>query len=146
MSRFKAFLGPGEMAVAVGAGLLVLRLGIGLAMSFAHGLGKIPPSEGFVSVTAGLGFPLPTFFAWAAAISEFVGGLLVALGLLTRPAALAILCTMLVAFLMRHAGEPFGDRELAFLFGVGSLALAFAGAGRYSLDAVLFREKRPLSP
>ena len=146
MSRLKQFLGPGEMAVAIGLGLLVLRLGLGIAMALAHGVGKLPVSEGFVANTASLGFPLPTVFAWAAALSEFAGGLLLALGLLTRPAAAALVSTMLVAFFLAHAGDPFGDREMAFIYGVGFLALLFAGGGRYSLDAVFFREKRPLTP
>ena len=47
-------------------GALLLRAFAGLALAFAHGIGKMPPSEGFVGVVAGLGFPAPGAFAWAA--------------------------------------------------------------------------------
>lgn len=124
-------------------GLLLLRVGVGLTMALAHGLGKLPPSAEFVAGTADLGFPLPVVFAWAAALSEFAGALLVALGLATRPAALLVVATMAVAFFVAHASDPFGDREPAFVFGVVFGAVALLGAGRYSLDAALER-RRPV--
>lgn len=120
-------------------GLLVLRLGVGLPLALAHGLGKLPPSDGFVDGTAALGFPLPVVFAWAAALAEFVGGLLVAAGLLTRPASAFVAVTMAVAVFGAHAGDPFGDREMALLYGVAALALVGLDAGRFSLDALLAR-------
>ena len=131
---------PSPTAQALG--LLVLRLGIGLPLALAHGLGKLPPSDGFVEATAGLGFPLPVVFAWAAALAEFAGGLLLALGLLTRPAAAFVLVTMAVAFFGAHGGDPFGDREMALLYGVGAVVLGLLGAGRFSLDALLARRTR----
>lgn len=90
-----------------------------------------------------MGFPLPALFAWAAALSELGGGLLLAIGLLTRPAALTVLITMLVAAFVRNAGAPFGDRELALLYGIAALLFLLAGAGRYSLDAQLRRKVGP---
>ncbi|MEM6326570.1 MAG: DoxX family protein [Bacteroidota bacterium] len=136
MKRLRSLL-FGTSDVATDLGLLVLRVGIGLAMAFAHGLGKIPPSEGFINATANLGFPLPELFAWAAALAEFGGGLLIAVGLLTRPAAAALAFTMAVAFFGAHGGDPFGERELAFVFGIASVALMISGAGRLSLDRLL---------
>jgi putative oxidoreductase len=59
-----------ESALA-NVGLTILRVFTGLSMAFAHGLGKIPPSERFVEGTANMGFPMPEFFAWAAGLSEF---------------------------------------------------------------------------
>jgi putative oxidoreductase len=128
--------GDGGSAVA-DAGLLVLRLMAGLAMAFAHGVNKMPPSEGFIGAVDALGFPFPVFFAWSAGVAEFVGGLCLAIGLLTRPAALFLAFTMAVAFFLQHAGDPFGDKEKAFLFGGIALLYLFAGAGRYSVDALL---------
>lgn len=137
-------LASGDHDRTADVGLLVLRVSAGCAMAFAHGLGKLPPSDGFITKTGELGFPLPELFAWAAALSEFAGGLLIALGLLTRPAAAALLFTMGVAFFGAHAGDAFGDREMAFLYAMISIAFLFTGAGRYSLDAMLGR-KRPLA-
>lgn len=141
MARFHALLDPTPSTRD--AGLLVLRLGIGLSMAFAHGLGKLPPSDGFIAGTADLGFPAPVLFAWLAALAEFGGGLLVALGLAARPAAAFTAFTMATAFFGAHAGDPFGDREMAFLYGIAFLAIALTGAGRYSLDAVLARRRTP---
>ena len=117
----------------------MLRLGVGLPLAFAHGLGKIPPSQGFIDGTAEMGFPLPVVFAWAAALSEFLGGILVALGLATRPAALFAAITMAVATFVRHGGDPFGEMEKSFLFFVAFVTLLIAGGGRYALDAAIRR-------
>src|SRR5690606_40765216 len=99
------FGGDGGGSAVADAGLLLLRLVAGLALAFAHGVNKMPPSEGFVSGVAELGFPAPTFFAWAAGFAEFVGGGLLTIGLLTRPASFFIAFTMAVAFFGRHAGD-----------------------------------------
>ena len=115
-------------------GITVLRVFAGLSMALAHGLGKVPPSEGLVQATAGMGFPLPGLFAWAAALSEFGGGLLLALGLATRPAAVFVGFTMAVAAFIRHADDPFGSQEKALLYLAICVALALIGAGKYSVD------------
>lgn len=114
------------------SGLLVLRLVVGLSMAFAHGWGKIqnPPVE-FVK---SLGFPLPVVFAWAAALAEFVGALMVAFGAGARIGAAFLAFTMGVAAFYVHAADPFGQKELALLYLAASLAVVLAGAGRFSLD------------
>jgi putative oxidoreductase len=127
--------GVGGASAVADAGLLVLRLMAGLALAFAHGINKIPPTEGFIGGVEALGFPLPVFFAWSAGIAEFLGGLCLAIGLLTRPASLLIAFTMAVAFFLRHADDPFGSKEKAFLFGGIALLYLFTGAGRFSTDA-----------
>lgn len=120
-------------------GLLLLRLIAGPALAFAHGIGKLPPTERFVAGVAEMGFPAPVLFAWAAGIAEFAGGLLLAVGLLTRPAAFLIVFTMAVAAFVRQAGDPFGEREAAVLHGSIALFYLIVGPGRLSLDAVLGR-------
>ena len=145
LSILRRFLfgGAGGGSVASDLGLLVLRIMTGLALAFGHGRGKLPPSERFVARVDALGFPLPELSAWIAGLGEFGGGLLVALGLLTRPAATAALIVVATAFFGAHAGDPFGDREKAFLFAAAMLALILSGAGRFSLDAVLERRRGP---
>lgn len=122
-------------------GLLVLRVFAGLALALAHGWGKLPPSDRFVSRVGEFGFPVPELFAWLSGIAE-LGGLLLALGLLTRPVSLLIVLNMTVALLFAHEGDPFSQREKAFLFGFVGLLYLLAGAGRYSLDALIHRRRR----
>jgi putative oxidoreductase len=115
-------------------GLLILRVVAGLSLSLAHGMGKLPVSDKFIEGVGRMGFPVPVVFAWAAALAESVGGLLLALGWFTRPAAAMIVATMTTAVVLRHAGDPFGNRELPLLFGTIALMFLLVGAGRYSID------------
>ena len=128
---------PGPLASEVL--LLVARVFAGLALALAHGLGKIPPSGRFVSGVAAMGFPAPNLFAWLAALAELAGGLLLAAGLLTRPAALAIAINMAVAAFVAHAADPFRTREPALLFLALALVFVARGAGRFALDRLVAR-------
>ncbi|MCP4035922.1 MAG: DoxX family protein [bacterium] len=120
-------------------GLAVVRVVAGLSLAFSHGLGKLPPPSGFVNLVASLGLPVPQAFAWAAGMSEFVGGLLLAIGLMTRPAAALIVATMAVAIFGYHAGDPYTKVELAALYGSVALCFSFTGSGRFGLDRVVNR-------
>ena len=120
------------------AALLVLRLAFGLGIALGHGLGKIGNLGGFIGNVARQGVPLPEVLGPAAALSELVGGILLAIGLFTRPAAVFVLATMLVAGFHIHAADPFPKKELAFAYAFVSIALLLAGPGRFSLDARIF--------
>lgn len=113
-------------------------------MAFGHGLGKIPPSDGFIGGVEKLGLPLPVFFAWMAGLSEFLGGLLIAFGLFTRPAAFFWICTMGTAAFIRHADDPFASKEKALLFLTIGICLLFTGAGKYSISKVVFKRDNAL--
>jgi putative oxidoreductase len=134
----RIFFGGAEIECKLAnVGLLILRLFAGLTMAFAHGLGKLPPSEGMVGAVAKLGFPLAGFFAWAAALGEFGGGLLIALGLLTRPGAFLMGFTMFVAAFMQHGADPFQKKELALLYLAISVMFLLVGAGKFSVDSLI---------
>ena len=133
--------GDGGATAVSDLGLLALRLMTGLGLALAHGINKLPPSERFVSTVTEMGLPAPLLFAWAAGLAEFAGGLLVALGLATRPAAAFALVTMAVVFFGRHGGDPFSEAEKAFVYGAAMLALMLTGAGRFSVDARLARPR-----
>ncbi len=142
MSIRKLLSGGAEINSAfVNVGLTLLRMFAGLAISLGHGIAKIPPSEGFIEGVSNLGFPMAGFFAWAVACSEFFGGLLLAAGLMTRPAAFFILIAMSVAAGLWHAADPFGVKEKALLYGFIALTFVLIGSGRYGLDALLRRKK-----
>jgi putative oxidoreductase len=138
-ARSWMFAGGTRGTPAADAGLAVLRVIAGLLLAFLHGIGKIPPQEGFVGWIGQMGFPSPLIWAWLAGLAEFAGGILLALGLLTRPVGLVVFVHFLVVVFVAHAGDPMGDRELAILFGVIALSLSLTGPGRYSLDGRINR-------
>jgi putative oxidoreductase len=120
-------------------GWTLVRVVFGLTLALGHGLSKVTGDMSrFAEGVANLGFPFPLFFAWCASLAEFLGGLLVAVGLFTRPAAAFAGFTMLVA-LFRHRADPFGRMELALLYLTVMVAVVLVGAGPWSLDARLRR-------
>lgn len=118
----------------------LLRVFVGLSLMLAHGARKIPVSDGFIEHVGSLGFPMPVVFAWAAALSEYIGALLLAVGLFTRPAAFFVVITMFFAAFVNHAGEPFGAAEKAYLFMAISALFMIIGSGRYSVDTLVRRK------
>ena len=76
-----------------------------------------------------------------AGVLEFFGGLLIVLGLLTRPVAFLLSGQMAVAYFMAHAPQGavpvLNGGELAALYAFAFLYLVAAGPGRLSLDAAL---------
>ena len=81
----------------------------------------------------------PEFFAWCGAASEAIGGLLLALGLLTRPAALMVSITMLTAIFFQKWGQGLWNMlpAISFLW-VGMYHLVH-GSGRFGLDHLLLK-------
>ena len=78
---------------------------------------------------------------WTAGFLEVVGGLLLVLGLFTRPVAFLLCGEMAVAYFRQHAPRGFwpiiNGGELAVLYCFVFLYLALAGPGPVSLDRVL---------
>lgn len=116
-------------------GWALIRLVAGFSLAWFHGYAKV--FEGgatrMVGKVAELGFPQPTVFAWAAALSEFAGGILIAIGLATRPAGAFVGFTMLVA-LYNHRADPIDRWELAGLYFAIAIGAVLMGGGRYALD------------
>lgn len=118
-------------------GWALIRFVFGMSLAFAHGLPKLQGGvERFAEGVAKIGFPAPTFFAWCAILAELVGGILVAIGLFTRPAAAFAAFTMLVAA-SRHINDPFRQLESSLLFLTVFVAAVLAGSGKFGLDAKL---------
>jgi putative oxidoreductase len=131
------FGGESGLSTQANAGLTLLRIFAGIALALGHGLGKMPPSEGFITGTGNLGFPAPSFFSWAAGLSEFLGGIFLALGLFTRVSSFFIACVMLTALIGVHRADPFQRQELAFMYLFIAIAFMLKGAGDWSIDSYL---------
>ena len=133
------FGGAGAATPAGELGLLIFRAGAGLGLALLHGITKLPVKPELVEHVARQGFPAPTVSAWMAALGEVVGGLLLAFGLFTRPAALWIMAVMGGAAFVVHgrsfSGEaPLRDAELALLYLAAALCFLLTGSGRTGLD------------
>jgi putative oxidoreductase len=123
-------------------GLFWLRNMVGLGIAH-HGYGKIFGGhlDKFAESVSQMGFPMPMTFAWAAALSEFVGGILLILGLGTRFAAFFVFITMGVALFDHHRLDPLKVKELAAAYWAITGTLILTGPGQWSLDN-LFISKR----
>ncbi len=122
--------------------LLVIRLAAGLIFVM-HGYGKLtgnPSLEMFSGMLTGMGIPMAMFFAWLVALTEFLGGLALIVGIFVRPASVLLAIVMLVALTMaKKLKFPAADIDLALL-GI-SVALAMAGAGKWSLAGMMLKDK-----
>lgn len=127
--------------LTVDLGLLWLRVLAGAGMAY-HGYGKVFSGNigQFAQGVAKMGFPMPEVFAWAAALSELAGGILLAVGLITRLSALSIFFTMAVAAFVAHRADPFQVKELALAYLTASGAILCAGPGRFSIDGYLLKK------
>jgi putative oxidoreductase len=119
--------------------LSVLRIVTGL-MIIQHGMGKIvgfPAFPAYANVT-------PLSLLGAAGFIELIGGALLILGLLTRPAAFILSGEMAVAYFMVHAPRSFyplvNGGTLAIMYCFACLYLSTAGAGPWSVDAAMKRD------
>jgi len=118
--------------------LSVMRIIVGF-LFMAHGTQKL-----FAMPVSAPRDPVALMsLAGAAGVLETLGGLLILIGLYTRPVAFILAGQMAVAYFMRHAGQGFwpilNRGELAALYSFVFLYLAVAGSGPLSLDAWLRR-------
>ena len=118
--------------------LSILRIIVAL-LFLEHGLSKL------------FGFPSPMTpplwtMEWFSGVIEFAGGVLLTLGLFTRPAAFIMSGEMAVGYFLIHAPHGFfpylNHGELAVMYCFVFLYLVFAGAGPWSLDALIWRKGR----
>jgi putative oxidoreductase len=131
-----------EVGMIPSLGLLILRLGTGLTMAIAHGSGKLERLLGPDPIRFADPFGIGETPSLALAVlGELVCGVLLAIGLGTRLAAIPFAITMLVAILHAHAADPWSDKEHAFLFLVPALTLLLTGPGRFSIDHVIAKRR-----
>ena len=123
-------------------GILILRLGIGI-MFTAHGLQKAfgffggPGVKGFAGMLSGLGFVPAIFWAYVAACTELLGGILLIAGVQVRLASALLFILIVVAAVKVHLGKGFflskGGFEYTFVIAAACLALILLGPGKFSI-------------
>lgn len=136
-----------KLSVLQPVGLLLVRLVMGAAL-MVHGYPKLFASGPFLERFPQMGFPAWTVYL--AGTVELFGGALLVLGLFARYAGFLISGQMFIAFLMVH--WKFAERgalgflgssrdEYPLLLAVAAFLLFAAGAGKLSLDYLIFRDK-----
>jgi putative oxidoreductase len=116
-------------------GLLFLRVGLGVAF-MAHGLPKLSGgAETWEKLGSNVGLPMPVVFGFLAALSEFVGGLMLIAGAYFRVAVILLIGTMAGALLFHlKAGDGFLKYSHALESLIVFIGLLFVGPGKYSVD------------
>ena len=119
----------------------LLRTAAGLAL-IVHGWPKIQDPMKLVGMVESLGFVPGPFWAVALAATEFVGGILLVLGLLTRPAALAATIVLLVTVYFHWVvqSQGWGGSEKSILWAAMTFLLFVRGAGAFSSDGRLKKQ------
>lgn len=120
--------------------LLLLRCGLGLVFIY-HGYPKLfGGTERIIESFQAIG--LPGYFVYVAGVIECFGGLAMALGLFTPVVGIILLLEMAVAMWKYNFNlgiYAVREYELPLILGLASLTLAVTGAGRLSLDRLIFR-------
>lgn len=134
------FLAPRTSSTSLNFAALFLRLGFGFMM-MTHGYSKLENFEGiapkfmdFMGLGGSISLGLAIF-------AELACALFVTLGFATRLSVIPLIITMLVAVFVVHGNDPLSSKELAISYLMAYSALLFVGAGKFSLDAMLFGKK-----
>ena len=127
---------------------LALRLPVAIIF-MAHGAQKLfgwfggHGLEGTGQWMASIGLEPGYLMALGAGSAEFLGGLALLIGLLTRPAAVVLAFTMIVAIVTVHIDNGLFMSNNGYEFGLALLAasvsLALSGGGRFSVDQPLHK-------
>ena len=115
--------------------LLVIR--IGLAIFFiSHGWSKLAGMDGFIDMMTMWNFPAPVVLGWAVALTEFVGGIAVLLGVFTKVAAWGFALIALVAYVQVKKfalGMGMDGGDLDILSFALAIPLILLGPGKFGL-------------
>ncbi len=132
--------GFAPLALRIPAGIIFIAHGSQKLFGWFGGYGL----EGTGQWMASIGIEPGVLMAGLAGSGEFFGGLLLLIGLLTRPAAVVTAFTMLVAILSVHISNGLfisnNGYEYALALLAISVSLAFSGAGKVSADEIISRK------
>ena len=124
-----------------GPAIVLMRVVCGVAL-MTHGWGKIQDPSALVGMVGGIGFQPAILWAWLLAITEFFGGLFLAIGLFTRfwAAAITFLLLVTVYFHWVLQEQGWGGSEKSILWATISFYFVVHGAQVFALDRLFKRE------
>lgn len=119
----------------------LLRVVAGIAL-MVHGWPKVTNPMGASGMVEGIGFVPGWFWSPALSFTEFGAGVLLVLGLATRPAAVAATVILLVTvwFHWIKLDQGYRGAELSIIWAAVTLHFAIRGGGRYSLDRLVSKQ------
>ncbi len=115
-------------------GLIFFKAGSGKLFGWFGGFGI----EGVTSFFTKLGIPFPLFNAYLVGSTEWIGGILMTLGLFTRLVSIPFCIIMVMAIFTAHKD---GDFYYPLMILMSSLALLEIGGGILSIDKLCSRQK-----
>lgn len=124
-------------------GIAFLRITVGLLMVY-HGVEIFDAKliEEYAKWDSIKRLPNPLLMAYVGKGAEFISGLLLAIGLLTRPAAFLLMITMLfITFFIGH-GKFWYDDQHPFMMALMALVFICCGPGKWSVDHLFFPQQK----
>ncbi len=135
----KSEAGYGALALRIPVGIIFMAYGAQKLFGWFGGYGLEGTGQWMASIGLGPG----VLMAFLAGSAEFFGGLFILLGLLTRPAAVALTFTMIVAIFTVHFENGLFMANNGYAFGLSllaaSLSLVYSGAGKAALDEIVVK-------
>lgn len=128
-----------------GWGVLALRLAIGVRLveGTQDNVFSTARMEEFATFLAERGTPFPMFSAHLSVYAQFICGILIVIGLFTRPAGFIMTVNFVCALIIAHRDTPFLQTWQAVMMLAGAIYFLFSGAGPLALDRLLRRTRTP---
>ena len=141
----KDFLGELYVLFSIPNNIILLVSRVVIAYGFSlPALLKINDLDGTVNWFESVSIPFPTFFAYMVSGLESIGIILLLLGLFTRFISIMLGCVMIGAIVFVHLPHGFaasdGGFEIPLYYLMFLMIFATFGAGKYSLDRLLFEK------
>ncbi len=116
---------------------LFLRIILG-GLFIYYGYGKLTNYDGMLKMFGdpiGIGTKLSVILV---IFAEFFCGIFVLVGFLTRLSVIPIFITMIVAYFVAHADDPFTAKQISLVYMLLCVVVFVLGSGKYSVDRMLF--------
>lgn len=139
----KKIINPSPNGSTADIMLFILRAAVGILL-LTHGFPK------FQRLISGEPIQFASIFGMSETVSlaiamfaEFICAVFVMFGFFTRIAAVPIILTMLVIIFSVHGDDPFSKKELPYLYLISYTYLLFRGAGKISVDHLVYKKLKP---